>query len=261
MEEITKHPNNTFCWVDLATIGAEDAKSFYKAIFNWDYIDEPAGEGMVYSMCMINNKPVAGLYEMINDQKQMGLPPYWLPYISIENADKTAEKATQSDGKVIAPPFNVFDNGRMAVIQDNSGATFAIWQPMNSIGASYKNIPGTICWLELGVNEAEKPKQFYSEVFGWSAKTEKMGETDYTTFFFSENPQDMAAGMYIMTPEMQGIPPHWLTYFMVAKAEETISIAKENKGEILMGPMFIPGIGNFAVIRDPQGGVFGIVGE
>jgi len=261
MEEITKHPNNTFCWVDLATIGVEDSKKFYKAIFNWDYVDEPAGEGMVYTMCMINNKPVAAIYEMLEDQKKMGLPPYWLPYINIENVNATAEKVNSSGGSVIAPPMDVSDNGRMSVVQDPTGAVFAVWQPNKSIGAAYKNVPGSLCWVELGVFDIAKPKQFYSEVFGWSGKTEKMGESDYTTFFFSDKPEDMAAGMYQMTKEMKDIPPHWLTYFMVAKTADTLEIIKKHNGAVLMGPMNIPGIGTFAVIRDPQGGVFGIIGE
>jgi predicted enzyme related to lactoylglutathione lyase len=262
MEEITKHPNNTFSWVDLATNGAEEAKKFYKAVFNWDFIDEPFGDGMFYTMCMINNKPVAAIFEMPEEQKKMGMPPYWMPYITIENADETAEKIKAAGGEIIAPPMEVFDNGRMAVVQDVSGAVFAIWQAKGSIGASYKDIPGAMSWVELGVFNTEKPKKFYSEVFSWKEKTEKMGSSnDYTTFFFGEGPMDMAGGMYQMTEEMKDIPPHWLSYFMVAKTSDTLEIVKENKGEVLMGPMFIEGIGNFAVIRDPQGGVFGIIGE
>jgi len=261
MEEITTHPNNTFSWVDLATINAEEAKKFYKAVFNWDFVDEPYGDGMFYTMCMINNKPVAAIFDMPIEQKNMGLPPYWMPYITIENADDTAGKIISSEGTILAQPMEVYDNGRMAVAQDNSGAVFAIWQPKGSIGASYKNIPGSMAWVELGVFDLDKPKKFYSDVFGWTEKTENMGGNDYTTFFFDNGPMDMAAGMYLMSEEMKDIPPHWLTYFMVSKTADTLELVRSNRGEVLMGPLFIEGIGNFAVIRDPQGGVFGIIGE
>ena len=260
MEEIKKHPNNTFSWVDLATINTEDAKEFYNELFSWDYVEEPAGEGMVYIMCMLNKKPVAAIYEMRPDQKEMGLPPYWLPYISVENTDDTANKIPEAGGKVIVPPMDVFDNGRMAVIQDNQGAMFALWQSGESTGSAYKNVPGTMSWVELGTNNAESSIDFYKKVFGWRSRTETMHGNEYTTFFYGDNEHEMAAGMYKLTEEMKDVPPHWLTYFNVESVEKAIDGAKAKKGKVIMGPMSLPDIGDFAVIQDPQGGVFGIFG-
>ena len=218
----------------------------------------PAGEDMVYSMCLIKDKPVAAIYGMPDEQKKMGIPSYWLPYISVENADETAAKVSEADGTVLVPPSDVSENGRMAVFQDSMGATFSIWQAKESIGAYYKYIPGTMSWVELATSDSDKSKEFYSKVIDWKPKTENMGDMEYTTFSFGDNPQDMAGGMYKMTDDMKDIPPHWLIYFTVANAAETVEIAKTNGGLILLGPMNIPTVGDVAVIKDPQGGVFGI---
>lgn len=261
MEEIKKHPFNTFSWVDLATIGTNDGKNFYNKIFDWDYTEEPAGEGMVYIMSLINDKPVAAMYEMRPDQKEMGLPPYWLPYVTVENCDDIANKVPALGGQVILSPIDIGENGRMAVIQDNVGAMFALWQTRKSEGTAYKNIPGAMCWVEMGTNDVDKSKEFYENLFNWRSKTEDMHGSIYTTFFYGEKEHEMAAGMYKMTEEMKDIPPHWLTYFTVEDTDNSMEIAKSNGGQCLMGPINLPGIGIFAVIQDPQGGVFGIVGQ
>ena len=62
------------------------------------------------------------------DEKQMGVPPHWNSYVTVANVDEAAKKAQSLGGKVLAPPFDVMDAGRMAVLQDPTGAVFQVWQ-------------------------------------------------------------------------------------------------------------------------------------
>ncbi len=52
--------------------------------------------------------------------------------------------------------------------------------------------------------------------------------------------------------------PHWLPYFAVADADATAATASEAGGTVLMEPTSIGDVRRIAVLRDPQGAVFGV---
>jgi uncharacterized protein len=256
MEEYTSHKPGTFCWVDLSTTNALAAKKFYSEIFGWQVVDIPIDEKNTYTMLNINGKPVAGLAQMMPDQLEKKFPPHWMSYISVASASETMAKAKELGGNVIMDAMDVMEEGRTGVFQDPEGAMVAIWEPKNHKGASYKNIPGTLCWVEHGSHEKEKAIPFLEKLFDWNAKTEKMGEVDYTTFFLGE---EMIGGLYEFQPDMKDIPSHWLPYFTVENIDETIEKTSKLNGKIIMPKMYVKGVGHFSVLQDPQGAVFGVL--
>ena len=92
------------------------------------------GEGQFYSLLHINGNEVAALYELDEDQKSQGVPPHWMSYISVNNVSIVAAQVEGLGGKIIKAPFDVFDTGRMALIQDPTGAIVALWQAGHHIG-------------------------------------------------------------------------------------------------------------------------------
>lgn len=256
MQEYTSHKPGTFCWVDLATTDTAGAKKFYNEVFGWEIQDIPVGEGMVYTMLNINGKAVAALAEMQPEQRQMGIPPYWMSYVAVEDAAATIAKARELGGNVLAEAFDVMEEGRMGLFTDPEGAITAVWQAKNHIGASYKNIPNTLCWVEHGSHNPGASIPFLEKVFDWKAVTQNMGGTDYTTFFIGE---EMAGGLYVMQENMKDVPSHWLSYFLIENIDAKIEKITSLGGEILMPKMFAEGVGFFSVFRDPQGAVAGLV--
>ena len=170
MAERTKYAPGTFSWTDLSTTDQEGAKQFYGELFGWDADDQPVGDGMVYSMMNIGGKPVAGISLQNEMQRQAGAPPAWNSYVTVESADESADRATKLGATVIAPPFDVMDVGRMAVIQDPQGAFFMVWEPKLHIGASIVNAHGALSWNELATTDLDASAEFYSELFGWQAE-------------------------------------------------------------------------------------------
>ena len=53
-------------------------------------------------------------------------------------------------------PSDVFDAGRMAVIQDPTGAKFSLWQPKRHIGADVIDEVGAHCWSELNTKDTSE---------------------------------------------------------------------------------------------------------
>lgn len=254
MSEVNQYEPGTFCWPELGTTDAEAAKKFYAGLFGWTANDVPAGPG-TYSMLQLSGKDIGALYGLGKDQLSQGVPPHWLSYVSVSSADDTARKAKQLGGKVLSEPFDVFDVGRMAVIQDPTGATFALWQPRKHIGAKLVNQSGAFCWNELTTSDTAAATKFYTELFGWTSKI-LPGPTPYTQFMRGAVP---AGGMLQMSKESGQMPSHWLVYFAVDDCDDRVNKAKELKGQVRVPPTDIPDVGRFAVIQDPQGAAFSII--
>jgi len=256
MQETPEYKPGTFCWVELGTTDGEAAKKFYTELFGWTYNDSPVGPGMVYTMLKLDGKDIGALYQMPAEMTSQGIPPNWLSYVSVASADESAAKAKELGATLMKEPFDVMDVGRMAVVQDPTGAVFAIWQAGTHKGAGVVNVPNSFCWNELATPDTAKAGDFYTGLFGWGKNVQQMGPMTYTSFMNGDRP---AGGMYTPTPEMGEIPTNWLVYFAVEDADAKLQKANELGAKTIVPAMDIPGVGRFAVIQDPQGAVFGII--
>ncbi len=256
MQEFTSHKPGTFCWIELATTDPENAKKFYNELFGWDFYDIPIGENNFYTLCKLNGKDVAALYGMFPEQLAMNLPPNWLPYVASNDVFYLIKQVKENNGKVSIEPCDKMEEGIPTVIQDPEGAYLGVWQAKNHIGSSYKNIHGAITWMEHASRNSDAAIKFYGKIFNWTSKTEQMGEGQYTTFFIND---EVCAGLYIMPPQLDGVPSHWLPYFFTSNIDKSLEITNKHNGEILMPKMFIQGVGYFAVIKDVQGAALGLV--
>ena len=256
MSEISHYEPGTFCWPELGTNDPEAAKEFYTGLFGWTVNDVPAGPAGTYTMLQLSGKDVGALYGLNKDQRSQGVPPHWLSYISVASVDETARKAKELTGKVFAEPFDVFDVGRMAIIEDPTGATFALWQPRKHIGARLVNQQGALCWNELATSNTEVAGKFYTQLFGWTTKVMPGASGPYTEFMRGQTP---AGGMLQVTKEWGNTPSHWMVYFAVADCDDRVTKAKQLGGGVKVPPTDIPTVGRFSVLQDPQGAVFSII--
>jgi len=256
MQETPEYAPGTFCWVELSTTDSEAAKKFYIALFGWSIEDHPMDPAGVYTMLKQDGKDVGALYQMPAEMTAQGIPPNWLSYASVANADEAAAKAKSLGATLLQEPFDVMEVGRMAVVQDPTKAVFAFWEAKAHCGASLVNVPNSVCWNELATPDVEKAGDFYTGLFGWGKNVQQMGPMTYTSFMNGERP---AGGMYTPPPEMGDIPPHWLVYFAVDDTDAMLARATELGAQVCAPPMDIPGTGRFAVLKDPQGAAFAII--
>jgi predicted enzyme related to lactoylglutathione lyase len=154
------------------------------------------------------------------------------------------------------PTMDVLTAGRMAVFADPTGAPFSVWQPVDHIGSSYANEPGAVSWNELATRNPDQAIVFYSEVFGWTADAQQMGDMAYTTWLLDGNPVGGMMPMGDMFPPE--VPPHWSVYFAVEDADATVAKITSLGGSVLAPPMDIPQ-GRFAAVSDPHGAMFSVI--
>lgn len=57
------------------------------------------------------------------------------------------------------------------------------------------------------------------------------------------------------------MPPNWLIYFRVADLDAAVARVKANGGQVLNGPMEVPGGSRIVNAMDLQGAAFSLHGE
>jgi predicted enzyme related to lactoylglutathione lyase len=255
--DFTSHVPGTFTWPELATTDQKAGVAFYKALFGWDVNEQPMGPTDVYSIFQMRGKPVGAASTQQPQERQMGAPPHWNSYVTVANVDESAKKAVSLGGKLFMPPFDVMDAGRMAVLQDPTGAVFEIWQGKRSIGAEILNEPGALCWTELTTTDTQAAESFYNGLFGWTPKHSAPGAVmEYTEFSVNGQP---SIGMMAKPKDMPAhIPSYWMPYFQVVNADASVAKVKELGGSIMVPPQDIPNTGRFAIAGDPQGAMFAV---
>jgi predicted enzyme related to lactoylglutathione lyase len=250
MPNVESHAPGNFCWVELGTIDQAAAKKFYQSLFGWDSTDQPTGPDETYTMFKKGGQDVAAGYRLRPDQK--GVPPNWQVYVSVASADDAVAKAKDLGAKVLAPPFDVFDAGRMAVLQDPTGAVFAVWEAKRNKGLGVIDEPGAFCWAELMAKDLPRSTTFYKSLFGWGTK----GDPRYTEWTLGGR---SIGGMMAIQKEWGDVPPHWLVYFQVDDCDKSVEMAKSLGAKVTMGPQDFPGVGRLALLNDPQGAAFYVI--
>lgn len=256
MPEITSHSHGAPCWADLSTTDTAAAVTFYSTLFGWEDDPQPMpiGPDALFHMQKINGLEAAAITPQMEHEREQGIPPHWNTYITVNDVDSVAGQAADLGGAVLDGPFDVFEAGRLASIQDPQGAVFKAWKPNQKIGARVKFEPGALTWNELQTSDSDAAIEFYVRLLGME-RGETMGEIDYTLLTVQGTD---VAGVVQIAPEWGPVPPNWLVYFDVVDVDQTVAQAQSLSGSVIVPATDIPDIGRFAVLQDPQGAVFGV---
>jgi uncharacterized protein len=109
---------------------------------------------------------------------------------------------------------------------------------------------GTFVWRENVSPDPQRAEQFYTELLGWEIEHFQSGDFDYP--MIKANGQ--LHGGFPTVPE--GTPAHWVSNVQVDDADDTIEKTRAAGGDVVVGPMDIPEVGRYAVLKDPQGAIF-----
>jgi uncharacterized protein len=256
MSNIDSHPPGSFCWLELATSDQTAAKPFYSSLFGWTPSDSPLGPDAVYTIFKREGRDAAAAYTMFPEQRAMGIPPNWMLYISVANVDDIAKRAKAAGGAVLKDAFDVGESGRMAVLQDPTGAVFSVWQPNKHPGIGIAHVDGTLCWADLSTPDPKRAGKFYSDLFGWQLMSEEEDpEHDYLHIKSGEH---FIGGIPPAKFHNPKAPAHWLAYILTSNCDATADRAKQLGGQLYLPPTTVENVGRMAVVADPQGAVFAL---
>ena len=243
MGEVGRYPDGTFCWIDLGTNDAPEAKAFYGGLLGWEFDDLPTGEKGTYSICRLKGKAVAGLYDQAEE-------PGWGSYVKVEDVDRAAGRARELGAEVLVEPFDAPGGGRVATVRDPAGAVVSLSRPGERLAAELVNEDGAWTWNELVAPDLGAAREFYAQLFGWSA-ADIPGAVARTSFSLG----DLLVGGGHAPIGPEDPTPRWTIAFWVADADRCVERARELGGGVVLEPMDIP-VGRFGIVSDPGGAAF-----
>ncbi len=244
-----------FVWYELATTDIEAAKVFYASVVGWGTGAAPM-PGSVYSQFTAGDAPVAGLMKLTADASENGGAPQWLGFVGVDDVDIAAGRVKQLGGTVHVPPTDVPNITRFSIIADPQMAPLAlVTKPKRGHGRPAQPTgPGHVTWHELMVFDLERAFAFYGNLLGWK-KTDVPGAAG-TYQQFSDGTETV--GAIFTRPELP-LWSQWLYYFNVAGIEAAAKRIEAGGGQILYGPVAVPGGARVVHGMDPQGALFALM--
>lgn len=110
-------------WNELATSDTRAARAFYTGLFGWSADEQQMGP-MKYTVFKNGDRPAGGMYDL--PKEWAGVPPHWMVYFAVADCDAIVEQVKGLGGTVMAPPSDIPNVGRFAILQDPQRAAFAV---------------------------------------------------------------------------------------------------------------------------------------
>ena len=112
-------------WHELMTTDWQAAMKFYQDVFGWQPSEAmdmgPEGKYQMF------NRPHGMIGGLMNKPKEMAnVPPNWLIYFRVPEADAAAERVKANGGKILNGPMDVPGGDRVLSAMDPQGAAFGL---------------------------------------------------------------------------------------------------------------------------------------
>ncbi|PKV86327.1 VOC family protein [Streptomyces sp. TLI_146] len=121
----------SFCWTEVYTRDTAQADRFYEAVFGFEGRDLDGTDDDFRMWSPAGSEPgpdtAFGGRGLMGDAFPAEMPDHFLVYFAVGDCDATAATCADLGGRVTTGPFDMA-HGRMAVLSDDQGASFAILQ-------------------------------------------------------------------------------------------------------------------------------------
>lgn len=264
MSERDTYPAGVPCWVVALQADPEAAVAFYGPLFEWELVPAgpmPPDPSTRYFVARVEGRDVAAIAPL--PQTGGDVAPAWMTHVSVGSADETARKAADAGGTVLADPFDLPPEGRLAVLADPAGAVLCAWEAGTRAGAQLVNEPGAWAMSALRTPDPDAANAFYGAVFGWQPEAFGPPEAGVSMWrrpgYVGGEPQQPVPRdvVSVLLPAPADAPAQWGVDFWVRDADATAEHADRLGGQVVVAPHDTPGF-RTAVLADPEGATFSI---
>ena len=126
--------SNPFIWHELVTPDQQLSGTFFSRLFAWERKETEAGRFGTYTLFRKDGEDVAGM--MNPTPESPSRTSYWHAYFGVEDVDEMARRALRLGGRVVVPPHDVPDVGRICAVADPTGAVAHLMQPIASAAST-----------------------------------------------------------------------------------------------------------------------------
>ncbi len=242
------YDHGRFVWFELHTKDPDRATSFYPETLPWRIGQMPMQDGSHYTMIQAGETPIAGVLKPDAD-----VPTAWVSYVSVDDVDAAAKRVVTAGGATHMDAFDIPGVGRMQGVSDSQGGMFCLFKAETGDNPAAEG-PGSVHWNELWTSDPKASLAFYENVLGYTHDEMEMPNGTYYVF---KDGDQMRGGM-LQAPSSD-IPTMWLQYIAVDDCDATLARAKQNGASVIAEPVDAEGVGRFAILRDPVGGMIGVI--
>ena len=240
-------------WHDLLTNTPEASRRFYSELFGWEF-EQPrlfvgVGSGDSYLLIRHNGKLIGGMVDTNALGKKENISQ-WITTISVADIDAAVDRAAGAGGKIINAPESIGDRGRMAVIEDSTGALFAMIETKAGDPADSEPVHGGWLWDELWTSDVDRATGFYQAAFGFQHEDHaiEVADRDYRVLKYADKPR---AG--VLKNPFEGERPVWVNYIRVADPSAVTAQVEALGGRVIVEAQARPIGGEVAFIAGPSG--------
>ena len=243
-----------FLWHELVAADVKSAGRFFTKIADWK--TEGWDQSPDYQMFVAKTGPMAGLVVLDAKSRAAGARPHWLTYIGSPDAAETGRQAVALGGRILKPLTEMAPVGKWVVLQDPQGAVFAAFTPSQAPTAPEHPVElGDFSWHELATRDGKAAFEFYKKLFGWQETSAMDMGPDLGMYQMYGRGGAPLGGIYNKPKNAPG-PSAWLPYIRVTDARTTPAATKEGGGQVINGPLEVPGGDWITMALDPQGAAF-----
>ena len=249
-------PRGAPCWVSLTARDLQAAEKFYGAVLGWEFRSTSLGEH--FAVALRNGKPVAGIGAVASD---MQIAVVWTPYFAVPQVDEAAARIRERSATIALGPV-AFASGRAVVAADRDGAVFGVWDGRLPGGWEAWHERGPVV-VRLRTRDAFEAAIFYGGVLQWAD-----ARPDGCTVSYENDEVVVRSGDSVVARLGSGaveaapdpvLRPHWAVQFAVDDVASRAEAAQARGGTLVSSGSSVQG--EYAELRDPDGGLFTIIGR
>lgn len=247
------HPGKII-WHDLITHTPEASKRFYSELFGWQFedlgLDFGLGRTVNYSLIRHQGELIGGMIDANNiGRSNPEALSQWVVVMSVANVDAAVAIVQASDGKVLTPPQDIAERGKIALIEDDQGAVLALLQTRDGDPADRDPPVGSFLWDEVWPDDLAQSADFYKRLTGLQPDAQETASGQQ--YQYMENAGKPRFGM--LKHPVEELSPIWVSYVRVQQPEEITARVPELGGRVLLPVQTRDVGGQVALIAGPSG--------
>jgi predicted enzyme related to lactoylglutathione lyase len=245
--------NGKIVWHDLLTNTPEASRRFYGEMFGWAF-EKPStvlgfGGDDTYMLIRHEGRLIGGMLDT-NAFREGENVSQWITTASVDDIDAAVERVTAQGGKIETPPTAVGSRGRMAVVEDSTGARFAMIESSGGDPAHSEPVYNGWLWDEVWTDDVERATSFYQAVMGFDYTDHDIDDSDRNYRVLSMGDQPRAG---VMEMPFEDVRPVWVNYIRVKNPAALTARAQELGGKVLVEAREREIGGIVALVAGPSG--------
>jgi predicted enzyme related to lactoylglutathione lyase len=243
-------------WRDLLTNDPAASQRFYGELFGWEFESVGTASNLKsdssYTLIRHNGKLIGGMVDTLalNGRDDIS---QWVVLMAVEDLDARVATATANGGKIVAPPTDLQDRGRLALIRDAEGALLGLLETRDGDPRDREPEIGGFLWDELWTTDVQNAGGFYSKVAGLRPDTVDIDTSEETAVTYNLLRAGETPRVGVMLKPLDGLDPVWVSYIRVESPVAITSRVAELGGRVIVEARPRPLGGEVAFVAGPSG--------